>query len=143
MGFPVLAVPSQKITDLGFNPNYSLSVIKSSNKGIELRSSFGTIVERPKVNISREGSFEVSSSQIRDYVSYILIAETDSSLSTTTIQSKHHGSFYSCYSFKLNNPNPNGTITISQFDRRLFSNKAHYDYAPFRVILEKKDVEDE
>jgi len=57
LGFPVLAIPSQKIIDLGFNPNYSLSVVKSSNKGVELRSSFGTIVERPKVNISREGSF--------------------------------------------------------------------------------------
>lgn len=80
---------------------------------------------------------------MRDYVSIILIAETDSSLYTTTIQSKHEESFYSCYSFKLNEENPNGTISISQFDRRLFPNKAPYDYAPFRIILEKKDVEDE
>lgn len=53
LGFPVVAVPSQNIVDLGFNPNYSLSVVKSTNKGFELRSSWGTIVERAKVNISR------------------------------------------------------------------------------------------
>ena len=42
-GWPVIAVPSQKIIDLGFNPNYSLSVVKSTGKGFELRSSWGTI----------------------------------------------------------------------------------------------------
>lgn len=73
----------------------------------------------------------------------MLIAETDPSLYTTTIQSKHHGSFYSCYSFKLSNPNPNGTVTISQFDGRIFSSVAQYSYSPFRVLLEKKGVEDQ
>ena len=44
-GCPVIAVANKKITEIGFNPNYSLSVLKCSNKGgIELRSSFGTIV---------------------------------------------------------------------------------------------------
>lgn len=100
-------------------------------------------MERSKVSISREGSFELPSAQLREYIGYILIAETDPNLYTTTIQSKHHESFYSCYSFKLTEPNPNGTITISQFDRRLFPNKNSYGYSAFRVILERKDVEDE
>lgn len=57
-GLPVLAVPTQKIGDIGFNPNYSLSVLKNNSKGVfELRSSFGTVTERPKVQISREGVF--------------------------------------------------------------------------------------
>lgn len=70
----MIAVPSHKITELGFNPNYSLSVIKSSGKGIELRSSWGTILERPKVNISREGVFELNSTQLKDYISYVMVA---------------------------------------------------------------------
>lgn len=53
-GCPVIAVPRESILDLGFNPNYSLSVLRSNNKGaLELRSSFGTIHERPKVTLSR------------------------------------------------------------------------------------------
>ena len=43
-GYPVIAVPSPKITELGFNSNYSLSVLNSTGKGLELRSSWGTIV---------------------------------------------------------------------------------------------------
>jgi hypothetical protein len=42
-GFPIVAVPSQKISNIGFNPNYSLSIVKLTGKGIELRSSWGTI----------------------------------------------------------------------------------------------------
>jgi hypothetical protein len=130
-----VAVPSQKITDIGFNPNYSLSVVRATGKGFEFRSSWGTITERSKVTLSREGVFELGATELKDYISHILIAETDSSLFSTTTQSKHHESFYSCYSFKLSNPNPNGTISISQFDRRLFSSAYKQNYAPFRVIL--------
>ncbi len=82
------------------------------------------------------------SNQIGEYISYVIFAETDSSIVSTTIQSKHCESFYSCYSFKLNNDNPNATISISQFDRRLFSETVNYQYVPFRVILEKKNVDD-
>ena len=53
-GCPVIAVPKESIIDLGFNPNYSLSVLRSNSKGaLELRSSFGTLHERPKVGLSR------------------------------------------------------------------------------------------
>ena len=82
-------------------------------------------------------------SQIKDYIFYIAYAEVDPTLSSTTIQSKHHESFYSCYSFKINNQNTNATISISQFDRRLFSEAVDYDYAPFRIVIEKKDVADD
>lgn len=53
-GYPIIAVPKETITDIGFNPNYSLSVLKCNSKGaLELRSSFGTISERPKVSLSK------------------------------------------------------------------------------------------
>lgn len=139
-GYPVVGVCSQKIVDLGFNPNYCLSVLKTSNKGIEFRNSWGTIIERPKINIGKEGNFEFNNNQVRDYIDYFLIAETDSYL-TTTIQSKHCGSFYSCYSFKLKKDNPNALISVAQFDRRLFSTKFTYNYAPFRVIVERKGTQ--
>lgn len=118
----MIAVANKKITEVGFNPNYSLSVLRSNSKGaLELRSSFGTISERPKVSLSREGMFELSSNQTRDYISYVMIAETSPSLYSSTIQSKHYGSFYTCFSFKLNHANPDGFISISQLDSRLFS----------------------
>ena len=77
--------------------------------------------------------FELSSSQASDYISHILIAETDD-LKTTTIQSKHYGSFYSCFNFNLSHSSY-GTISINQFDRRMFSINSDYDYVPFRVVL--------
>lgn len=86
--------------------------------------------------------FELSSNQVKDYISYIIFAETDPVLCSTTIQSKHCQSFYSCYSFKIKTPNPNATISLSQLDRRLFSKGAGYEYVPFRFILEKKNVDD-
>ena len=137
-----MAVPNESITSIGFNPNYSLSVLKCNSKGaLELRSSFGTISERPKVSISREGAFELSSNQTRDFISYVVIAETVPALHSTTIQSKHFGSFYSGFSFKLRNANSNAYISISQLDRRLFSPHQNYNYSPFRIILEKKDAD--
>jgi hypothetical protein len=41
-GYPIVVVPTQKIINIGFNPNYSLSVVKVTGKGMELRSSWGT-----------------------------------------------------------------------------------------------------
>jgi hypothetical protein len=73
-GYPIVAVPSQKITNIGFNPNYSLSIVKVTGKGFELRSSWGTVSERPKVTISKEGVFELSSGDLKEYISHILIA---------------------------------------------------------------------
>lgn len=54
----VIAVPKEEIKSLGLNPNYSLSVIRcKSNGGLELRNSWGTIEERSKLNLSKEGVF--------------------------------------------------------------------------------------
>ena len=53
-GYPVIAVPNNKIVDLGLNPNYSFNVLKCSGKGgLELRNSWGTINERPNVSLSK------------------------------------------------------------------------------------------
>ena len=62
---------------------------------------------------------------------------------TTTVQSKHFGSFYSCYNFKLSKANPYGLISISQLDRRFFSPKQQSGHIPFRVIIEKKNFDGE
>ena len=40
--------------------------------------------------------FEISSNKTRDYISYVMIAETHPTLCSSTVQSKHYGSFYSC-----------------------------------------------
>ena len=139
----MIAVPTNKIVDLGLNPNYSFSVLKCSGKGaLELRNSWGTVKERPNVSLSREGVFEFSSAYAHDYISHIMIAHTDSDLCTTTIQSKHHNSFYSAYNFTVNN-DTRGFISISQLDERLFSAKKSYQYSPMRVIIVKKTEEGE
>ena len=85
--------------------------------------------------------FEISSHQTRDYISYVMIAETHPTLCSSTVQSKHYGSFYSCYSFRIRDSNPDAFISVSQLDRRFFSPNRNYEYAPFRVILEKKNVD--
>lgn len=95
------------------------------------------------MNINREGAFELSSTQTRDYISYVMIAETSPVMCTTTVQSKHFGSFYSCYNFKLSKANPYGLISISQLDRRFFSPKQQSGHIPFRVIIEKKNFDGE
>ena len=97
--------------------------------------------DRPKVTLSKEGAFEFSSNQSRDYIAYVMIAETAPSLCSSTIQSKHYGSFYSCFSFKLRYSTPGACISISQFDSRFFSPHDNHQYVPFRVILEKKFVD--
>ena len=77
-GYPVIAVPNSKISALGLNPNYSLSVLKCNSKGaLELRNSWGTITERSNISLSKEGVFELSSSYTNDYISHIMIAYTD------------------------------------------------------------------
>lgn len=85
--------------------------------------------------------FEISSNQTKDYISYVMIAETAPALCSSTVQAKHHASFYSCYSLKVSNSNPDAFISVSQLDRRFLSPNKHYQYAPFRLILEKKNVD--
>lgn len=119
-GQVVMAVPREDITTLGLNPNYSLSVVNcKANGGLELRNSWGTIEERSKLNLSKEGVFELSSNQTRDYISYVMIAETNNTYCTSTIQSKHKAGFYSSYSFRLSQET-HGFLTVSQWDQNLF-----------------------
>lgn len=85
-GQPVLAVPKEEILSLGLNPNHSFPVINcKSNGNFELRNSWGTLEERPKISISREGVFELSSSQTNSLISHVMIALTNNSFSSTTI----------------------------------------------------------
>jgi hypothetical protein len=55
----VQAVPSKKILDRGFNPNLTLNVLQADNakSSIQFRSSFGSVYEKSKFDISREGIF--------------------------------------------------------------------------------------
>lgn len=98
----ILAVPTHKIAELGINPNYSYSFLNQNAKGnLELRNSWGTIEEKPKVNLKNDGSFEISSALAKDNISHFLIARINKSYWTTTIQSRHKLGFYSSYKFNV------------------------------------------
>lgn len=56
----VVAVPNSRISQLGLDSQYNLSLIKLGSRGFELRNSWGTTIERPKINFSKEGVFELS-----------------------------------------------------------------------------------
>lgn len=140
-GQPVLAVPKQEAISLGLNPNHSFAVINcKSNGGLELRNSWGTLEERSKLSISKEGVFELSSNQTRDFISHVMVAQTNNSWSSTTIESRHKAGFYSTFSFKVRN-DTRGFFTLSQWDERLFPENS-YEYSPVRMIIQKKNSDD-
>lgn len=137
----VLVVPNEKIASLGLNPNFSYPLINFTAKGsMELRNSFGTIEERSKISFRPEGTFDLGSAQARDFVSHILVTSLNTSYSTSTIQSKHRHGFYSSYNFKVRN-DTQGTLTVSQWDERLFPSNSGYEYSPFHIVLHR--VEDD
>ncbi len=114
-GQVVQAVPTEKIGALGANPNFSYSVINFSNKGVELRNSWGTLEERSKITFKPEGNFDLGAGQLRDNISHLLVTSVNSDYFTTTVQSRHRLGFYSTYSFKVRN-NTHGFLTVSQWD---------------------------
>jgi hypothetical protein len=67
-------VPNSKIEELGLNSKYNLGVIGYGSKGFELRNSWGTFVEKSKLNLSKEGLFELSAQDGSKYFDYILVA---------------------------------------------------------------------
>ena len=134
----VQAVPTERIASLGVNPNYSYSVISFSNKGIELRNSWGTIEERSKLSFRPEGNFELNSSQIRENISHVVVTNIHTEYSTSTIQAKHRAGFYSTYNFKVRNETQ-GFLTVSQWDERLYPSSAGYEYSPASIILQKNN----
>lgn len=133
----MVAVPNQSIRDLGLDSKYNLSVLNVSSRGLELRNSWGTTVERPPISLSKEGVFEMTTDSIRRYIDHILIVETIDTDITSTLQSKHESSFYSCYSFKVKGATQ-GVISVSQWDSKLFPVNS-YRYSPFTVVIEKKN----
>ena len=74
---------------------------------------------------------------MRKYLSYIIIAETSNDVITSTVQSRHRSNFYSCYTIKLKHYF-NGYLSINQWEKRLFPERAAYNYSAFRVIIEKR-----
>lgn len=136
-GKVILAVPNERIASLGINPNYSYNVINYTAKGtLELRNSWGTLEERSKISFKPEGTFELSSGQMRDSLSHIIVAHLNPAYFTTTTQSRHKYGFYSSYNFKITQET-HGYLTISQWDQRLFPATSGYEYSPFHVILHK------
>jgi hypothetical protein len=97
----IIAVPNSKIEELGLSSRFNLGITGIGGKGLELRNSWGTTVEKPRISISKEGLFEMGMQDASKYFDYILVAETDDNLFTTTIQSKHQSGFYSSYSFRI------------------------------------------
>jgi hypothetical protein len=105
---------------------------------MELRNPWGTIEERPKASINKEGSFELGASLVRDNISHIIVSHVNPAYFTTTIQSKHKFGFYSSYAFKIAHDS-HGYMTISQWDQRLFPSNDNYHYSPFRIIIQKEN----
>ena len=69
-----------------------------------------------------------------------MIAQTNNSWNSTTIESKHKTGFYSTFSFKVQN-DTRGFFTLSQWDERLFPENS-YEYSPARIIIQKKNSDD-
>lgn len=137
-GQPVIAVPKQEVLSLGLNPNHSFAVINcKSNGGLELRNCWGTLEERTKLSISKEGVFELSSNQTQEYISHVMIALTNNAYNSSTIQSKHKAGFYSTFNFRLKKDS-HGFLTLSQWDERLFPENS-YEYSPVRLIVQRKN----
>ena len=145
----VQAVPNAKIQEKGLNPNYTLSVIGVNSRGsYEIRNSFGTLDQKSKFNISKDGVFELAQSDALQTIAYFLIAEIHSTYATSTVQCKMKRGFYSSYSFKIKR-DFHGYLTVSQFDQRLFpeshnvftdksnitiDNPSQYSYSPVRYL---------
>lgn len=120
------------------NPNNSLTALnQKSTGGLELRNSFGTVEERAKLTFNKEGAFELSSNQTKEFISHIIIAHTNNGYSSSTIESKHKTGFYSTFSFKIRSET-HGFLTVSQWDERLFPQNS-YEYSPVRLIIQKKN----
>lgn len=136
-GQVVQAVPTEKISALGVNPNFSYSVINFSAKGsLELRNSWGTLEERSKTSFRPEGNFELGAGILRDNISHLLITSVNSAYFTSTVQTKHRLGFYSTYNFRVRD-NTHGFLTVSQWDDRLFPAHSNYSYSPATIILQK------
>lgn len=145
----VQAVPQPRIQDKGLNPNLTLSVIGVNSRGsYEIRNSFGTVDQKSKLNISKEGVFEFSQNDVTQNIAYFLIAEIHDDYATSTVQCKMRKSFYSSYSFRVKN-DFHGYLTVSQFDERLFpksenvyteksniviDSPSDYSYSPVRYL---------
>lgn len=126
---------------LGLNPNHSFAVINcKSNGGLELRNCWGTLEERTKLSISKEGVFELSSNQTKDFISHVMIAQINNSWNSTTIESRHKAGFYSTFGLKVRN-DTRGFFTLTQWDERLFPEHG-YEYSPMRLIVQKKSSDD-
>lgn len=69
-----------------------------------------------------------------------MIALTNNSYSSSTIESKHKTGFYSTFEFRVKN-DTHGYLTLSQWDERLFPQNA-YEYSAARLIIQKKNGEE-
>jgi hypothetical protein len=105
-----------------------------------LRNSFGTLEEKTKVSIKAEGNFELGATQVKDFISHILVTTLNTAYSTSTIQSRHRQGFYSSYNFKIRK-DTHGFLSISQWDQRLFPQNSGYEYSPFHIVLHKVEEE--
>lgn len=79
----------------------------------------------------------MSSNQTKEFISHVIIAHTNNSYCSSTIESKHKTGYYSTFSFKVNN-DVHGFLTVSQWDERLFPQNS-YEYSPIRLIVQKKN----
>lgn len=82
----------------------------------------------------------MSSNQTKEFISHVMIAHTNNSWNSSTIESRHKTGFYSTFTFKVRN-DTRGFLTLSQWDERLFPEHA-YEYSAARLIIQKKNTDD-
>lgn len=111
-----------------------MNVLGCTSTKIQLRNSWGTVEQRPKVVLSREGVFDLSLSEAEGYIDHILIAEINDKEHTSTIQSTHRKGFYECFTFNVD-VGGRSTISISQWDEQYFPSHVNYKYSPFRILV--------
>lgn len=87
----------------------------TSKGSYEIRNCFGTLDQKSKFTISKEGIFELTQSDALQNIAYFLIAEINTEYATSTVQCKMKKSFYSSYSFKVKR-DFHGYLMVSQFD---------------------------
>ena len=90
-----------------------------------MRCPWGTIDQKSNLNISKDGTFDLSAKQLSDVISHVLIAKVRPHYYTSTIQSKHRNGFFCTYSFIIEK-HMDGFFSVNQMDKRLFPAAANY-----------------
>jgi hypothetical protein len=80
-----------------------------------MRNSWGSIEERSKLNASKEGTFNMTLQQCREFLNHVIIGRINDTYHSSVIQSKHRAGFYGSYTFTVAKE-VQGILSVSQLD---------------------------